>query len=70
VHIHGNNWSGFAESSIVKIKNKKIPNVCEITFINNALAKNKIIMSRDLPSIGDYPNAPQRKDILLNYWKK
>jgi N-acetylglucosaminyldiphosphoundecaprenol N-acetyl-beta-D-mannosaminyltransferase len=70
IHIHGNNWSGFAESSVVKIKSKKIPNVCEITFINNILVKNKIIMSRDLPSIGDYPNAPQKEDICLNFWKK
>lgn len=63
-HIHGNNFRGS-----VYIGRKRIPSVCELTFINNSLVTAKAIRKNSLPGIYDFPNNKKKKDIVLNFWK-
>ena len=60
-HLHPNNKGGY-----LYMKNIKIPNTLEITFINNELVKFKKVINYKLPHKLDNPNFPKYPDIYLN----
>ena len=64
VHIHGNNCCG-----TINLKNKKLPRICELTFLNNNFVKEKSVINYVLPSKIDYPNIKGREDIKLDFWQ-
>jgi len=60
-HIHGNNYSYIKD---------EIPNVLELSFVNNNLILDKNISIQEYPShLLDSPNDPLRNDYILNWWK-
>ena len=68
IHIHGNN-----HGDIVTINNNimpmiKLPEVFEVTYINKKLCDNSLIEMKEIkfPTILDYPNNPNTKDIYFS----
>lgn len=61
VHIHPNNCCG-----VFEINSINIPNVFEVTFVNNSLLKYKKIENLNLPHPEDSPNLAYKNEILLD----
>ena len=63
VHIHGNNWE-----SVFDYEGYQIPNVLELTFLNNRFFENKIFDETKYPILNlDFPNKVEKPDIDLSF---
>tara|TARA_B100000282_G_scaffold286202_1_gene252484 strand:- start:7 stop:876 length:870 start_codon:yes stop_codon:yes gene_type:complete len=61
VHIHPNNCC-----EVFEINSIQVPNVFEVTFVNNSLVKYKKIEKIEIPHPEDSPNLAYKSEILLD----
>jgi hypothetical protein len=66
VHIHGNNWEG-----VFDYHGHQIPNVLELTFLNNRFIESRSIdeIKYPIPNL-DFPNKVGKADIDLSFLTK
>lgn len=77
IHLHGNNYcdrdipksmpSGRTEDGTVNVKNLRLPEVFEATYIRKDLVTSDVIpIEIQFPTTLDYPNNPKAKDISFS----